>query len=82
MEIRVLYFAALRDLLQRSEERLELPDEIRTVGDLRGYLSILYPVLGDSMAQVRCARNEAFAELEDVLVPGDVIALIPPVAGG
>ena len=30
----------------------------------------------------RVARNEEFAELDDVVTENDVIALIPPVAGG
>jgi molybdopterin converting factor small subunit len=31
---------------------------------------------------VRFARNEEFAQNADVLADGDVVALIPPVAGG
>jgi molybdopterin converting factor small subunit len=31
---------------------------------------------------VRIARNEAFASPDEALCDGDVIALIPPVAGG
>jgi molybdopterin converting factor small subunit len=31
---------------------------------------------------VRLARNEEFARDEDPISDGDVIALIPPVAGG
>jgi molybdopterin converting factor small subunit len=34
------------------------------------------------MEYVRIARNEAFAEPSEALAEGDVLALIPPVAGG
>ena len=34
------------------------------------------------LASVRFARNEEFAESRDAIAEGDVIALIPPVAGG
>jgi molybdopterin converting factor small subunit len=34
------------------------------------------------MASVRIARNELFARDDEALQDGDVLALIPPVAGG
>jgi molybdopterin converting factor small subunit len=34
------------------------------------------------MGHIRFARNEEFARNDDALADGDVVALIPPVAGG
>ncbi len=34
------------------------------------------------MSHIRFARNEEFARLADAITDGDVVALIPPVAGG
>ncbi len=80
--VRVLYFAALRDALGRSEELVAVPPGILTVGDLAGHLASLHPAYAERRSHVRVARNEAFAADEEVLRDGDVIALIPPVAGG
>ena len=82
MRLRVLYFAAVRDLVAKDEESIDVGPEVRTVRDLVAWLSARDPALGARMAHVRIARNEAFAKDDDALAEGDVIALIPPVAGG
>jgi molybdopterin converting factor subunit 1 len=82
MRVTVLYFAALRDLAGRTEEPIALPASVTSVGALADYLCAAYGWLAERRAHVRIARNEAFAEPGDELADGDVIALIPPVAGG
>jgi molybdopterin synthase sulfur carrier subunit len=82
MRITVLYFSAVRELVGRSEEELELPDAIRTVADLAPYIVRLHPALADRLAPVRWARNEEFVDASAELAAGDAIALLPPVAGG
>jgi molybdopterin converting factor subunit 1 len=78
----VFYFAALRDLLGRAEERLELPEGIRCVADLARHLSQRHPQLEPHLGSVRFAINESFVDLAAPLANGDVVALIPPVTGG
>jgi len=80
--ITVLYFAALRDLVQKSEERLELPARISTVELLVRHLESTRPELAGRFGSVRIAVNESFVTLEHALQSGDIVALIPPVAGG
>jgi molybdopterin synthase sulfur carrier subunit len=80
--VSVLYFAGLRDAVGLAEEALELPAPVRTVGALCDHLAALHPSYADHRSSVRVARNEAFASDDDRLDDGDVIALIPPVAGG
>lgn len=82
MTITLLYFAAVRDLVARDEERLELPPGIVTIGDLAAFLPTIHPALAGRLGAVRFARNETFATTHEPIAPGDVIALIPPVAGG
>lgn len=82
MTIQLLYFAAIRELVGRDEESVDLPASVRTVGALRGWLEREREALRGRLGAVRLARNEAFAFDGDVLAHGDVIALIPPVAGG
>ncbi|MDP9148866.1 MAG: molybdopterin converting factor subunit 1 [Myxococcota bacterium] len=82
MTVRILYFAALRDAVGLAEEWLELPVGVLTVGQLATHLAVRHRAFGDRRDHVRIARNEAFAPDDERLGDGDVIALIPPVAGG
>ena len=80
--ITVLYFAAVRDLVGRDEERIALPPEVTSVGALARLLASRHPALAGRLASVRFACNESFTTDAGPLADGDVIALIPPVAGG
>jgi molybdopterin converting factor subunit 1 len=82
--VRVLYFAGLRDALGLSEETVELPPPpaSMTVGDLCAHLAERHRAYAERRDHVRVARNEAFADASEALAEGDVVAMIPPVAGG
>lgn len=82
MKIKVLYFAAVRDVVGKDEEELELPASVSTIGDIAAHLPSVHPALAGRMASVRLARNESFATNQERLEENDVVALIPPVAGG
>jgi molybdopterin converting factor subunit 1 len=79
--ITLLYFAALRELAGASREEVLLPSSLRTIADLRAHLDAR-DALRNRLSSVRFARNEEFANDADTLGEGDVVALIPPVAGG
>lgn len=80
--VRVLYFAGLRDAVGCAEEELELSAGLRTVDDLCEDLALRHAAYREARAQVRVAHNEVFASGGERLADGDVVALIPPVAGG
>jgi molybdopterin converting factor subunit 1 len=82
MRLRVLYFAAVRDLVAKDDESVDAPDSVRTVRDFTAWIASHHPALEGRMGSVRIARNEAFAGDDESLADGDVLALIPPVAGG
>lgn len=82
MKLTVLYFAAVRDLVGVDEESVETPEEVSTVAELGQFLEARHPSLQGRLGAVRFARNETFASNDERLEAGDVIALIPPVAGG
>jgi molybdopterin converting factor subunit 1 len=80
--VRVLYFAGLREALGVAEEWVELPPGATTIAQLASTLADRHPAYRERRAHVRIARNEAFAEADEAVVEGDVVALIPPVSGG
>jgi len=82
VRITILYFAAVRDLAGTSEETIEAPSGVATIAALGDHLAKIHPALEGRLAPVRFARNEEFARAGDPIADGDVIALIPPVAGG
>jgi molybdopterin converting factor subunit 1 len=79
--IRVLYFAQLRDRVRTGEETLELSSAMN-VAELARHLERVHPELSGRLAGVRLAVNESFAGPDERVADGDVVALIPPVAGG
>jgi molybdopterin converting factor subunit 1 len=80
--ITVLYFAAVRDLVGEDEELLKLPEGVATIAALAAHLTRLHPSLEGRMGYVRFARNEELVGMGEDVREGDVVALIPPVAGG
>lgn len=80
MQVRVFYFAAVRDLVGKSEEVIVLSKDGLTAAEVIVELTEKHPRL--LMDGVRVAVNEEFVELSHGLLDGDTLALIPPVSGG
>ena len=80
--VTVLYFAAVADTVGRNEEVIALDTETPTVGGLLELLVARHPALSPRLGYLRVARNEAFATATEPLADGDVVALLPPLAGG
>lgn len=81
MRVRLLYFAALKDLAGLAEESVEL-EGVVSVSDVVARVTELRPVFAGKLGSVRVALNEAFATASDRVEDGDTLALIPPVSGG
>jgi molybdopterin synthase sulfur carrier subunit len=84
-EVRILYFAWLRERAGRGEEDVALPPDIRTVGGLMDWLGQRNPALAEAFGMrrvVRAAVNQSFASAETPVEAGDEVAFFPPVTGG
>lgn len=82
MRVKVEYYAAAKALVGIADETLaELPGGL-TVDSFREVLVRHRPVLGPHLAKLRLAVNDAFAEETLVLRDGDVVGVLPPLAGG
>ena len=79
MQLKIQYFALLREQAGRSEETVET--SAATPADLFSELNARY---GFTLAreQLRVAVNSEFSDWSRPLMPGDAVVFIPPVAGG
>ena len=85
MKLRVLYFAALRERIGRSEENVNAPEAITTVAQLREWLARRGEPWQEAFAQtrrVRAAVDQAMVDDEHSLRDGAEVAFFPPVTGG
>ncbi|MBK5427631.1 molybdopterin converting factor subunit 1 [Bacillus sp. TH30] len=76
--IRVLLFANLQEEAGKSELQIEKEDI--TVAELKDIVAKEYNV--PVSAPIMVAINEEYANEDDTIHTGDVVALIPPVSGG
>ena len=81
MQIRVLFFGVLKDLVGRSSETLELADGSKAGAVLRHY-SEKVPRMAAMLPSVALSVNQEYARTDAVLRAGDEVALLPPVSGG
>ncbi len=85
MKLRIRYFASLREAFGAESEELELPDEVTTVGALRGWLAARGGVWAEQMAPgrpVRAAVQQRMVTADAEIVAGGEVAFFPPVTGG
>ena len=80
MTVTVLLFASYADTLGASSLAVEVPSGA-TVGDVLGQVRAL-PGAERLPNEPLMAVNERYARRDRVVVEGDQVAIIPPVAGG
>jgi molybdopterin synthase catalytic subunit len=81
MQVKVLFFGVLRDIVGQSEEVVEV-DPHSTLGSLFGRYSARFETLREGRPSILFARNREFATAEVTLADNDEIAFLPPVSGG
>ena len=81
MQVRVLYFGILKDVVGRSSSEMELPEGL-SVAEL---VALHERERGGSVelwSSIAVAVNQQYAKPGDILRDGDEVALLPPVSGG
>ncbi len=81
MTIRLLLFAALRDIVGTGEMAVEL-DEGTTAAALWSTLRSRHDRLAPYVVPPMVAVNQSYADPGTPLRDGDEVAFIPPVSGG
>ena len=81
MEIRLRYFAALRETIGHEQERLVLPDGA-DITAVRAALVARYPAISSILPRCVAACNRDFVADDTRLHADDELVFIPPMAGG
>ena len=81
----ILYFAWVRELVGTTEERIELPGEVTTLGELARWLqgrSEGHRSALSDRGRLRGAVDQSFAGWDAPITGAKEIAFFPPVTGG
>ena len=82
----ILFFGRLADIAGGRERDVQLPAEVKTLGQLRDWLGAGNPALAEALDKpsIRAAINKTIAPVrEDLTISdSDEIAFMPPVSGG
>jgi molybdopterin synthase catalytic subunit len=81
MQIKIRYFASLREITGQGEELLEVP-ESTSVEMVRQELSKRYPALQAILERCIYAVNRAYVQADKPLHMSDEVVFIPPMGGG
>lgn len=80
-QVKLLFFATLRDRAGTKAVELDVPSDL-TVQGLKEKVSQEFPNLKESMKSVLITINREYAFDEAVIPPGAELAMFPPVSGG
>ena len=81
----VKYFSWIKEHVGKSEELIELPNNVTTIGELINYLNNLndnYKKVFKKKDLIKIAVNKTYCSVETKINNNDEIAFFPPVTGG
>jgi sulfur-carrier protein len=83
--MKLKYFAWVRERIGLAEETLELPAEVRTVGELMGWLAQrdeTYAHAFETPRTIRAAIDHTHVRPDAAIAGAREIAFFPPMTGG
>jgi molybdopterin synthase sulfur carrier subunit len=83
--MKVLYFAWVRERVGKAEETLDPPADVRTVGDLMGWLAKRgedYAHAFETPRVIRAAIDHTHVRPDTKIAGAREIAFFPPMTGG
>lgn len=81
IRVQVVYFGSARDIAGSREEEYSFPNTV-SVDTLLSTAESRHKGLVNLRKSIRVAVNESVISTEVTLDDGDVVAILPPVAGG
>ncbi|ODT68155.1 MAG: molybdopterin synthase sulfur carrier subunit [Pelagibacterium sp. SCN 63-23] len=83
--MKVLYFAWLRERLNRDSDEVSPPPEVKTLGDLVAWLRARDEALDLAMANpaiFKLSRDARIVPWDTPLAGAESVAILPPMTGG
>ena len=81
----IKYFSWIKEHVGKSEEQIELPDDINNINELINYLNEIdkkYSLIFEKKELIKIAVNKTYSSFDDKISNSDEIAFFPPVTGG
>ena len=81
----VKYFSWIKEHIGKSEEQIDLPNNITNVNQLINYLNEIdekYNIIFEKKDLIKIAVNKTYSSFDDKISNSDEIAFFPPVTGG
>ena len=85
MKVKLVYFAWVRERIDKPEEDLDLPDSVVTAGDLLQHLKTLgdgYEAALQYPEVIRVAVNQEHVDHDEPIAGAREIGIFPPITGG
>lgn len=85
MNIRLRFFASIRETVGTGQESIVVPANVQTIGDLRGFLRRRGGAWEQALAEGRALRMACDQQMADAatrISDGCEVAFFPPVTGG
>ena len=83
--MKILYFAWLRERLNRGEEDVSPPAEVRTVAELIDWLAErdeAFALAAEKRSLIKAAVDARLVRHDASVVDAQTVALFPPMTGG
>lgn len=80
MIVTLKYFGLLADITRLKEEQFTFDEETVLVSALKSKIESSYPKMQNTVYNI--AVNQTMSDLKTVIKDNDVIAFLPPFAGG
>ena len=81
VRVKVLFFGILKDIVGRSEDQIEVPEN-ELLGLVFDRYAREFPRMKQMSGSIVLASNHQFSDRSSPLGEGDEIAFLPPVSGG
>lgn len=85
MKLQLRFFAGVREALGSAQESVTVPEQVRTVGDVRNFLVQRGGIWAEALAEgraLRMAYDQVMTDADTEIADGGEVAFFPPVTGG